>query len=208
MKTKTVLVFSVLIVVVVFGSFEYGRAKSKKDFVPPRIGIVDTSMIRENTKKRAAFEDMIRAENQRISDELRKISKEVEDLGDDLKTREYGSEDYMSFMQQIMNKQAKLQAQEKFYEQQLLMKTQRWTEDLYRKILIAVEKVAKDNDLDMVFERDQIELPAVNANELILSLKMHKLLYSSKRLDLTDEVLAELDSKKEPGESFGCFVKK
>ena len=196
MKTKTVLVFSVLIVVVVFGSFEYGRAKSKKDFVPPKIGIVDTSMVHENTKKRVAFEDTIKAENQRILGELQMISKEVDLLSDDLKTRKYGSEDYMSLMQQIMNKQAELQAQEKFYEQQLLMKTQRWTEELYVKILQAVEKVAKDNGLDMVFERDQIELPAASANELIISLKTHKLLYSAKHLDLTDEVLAELDSKK------------
>ena len=196
MNSKKVLVYATLIVVVVFGSFEYGRAKSKKDFVPPRIGIVDTSMVHENTKKRAAFEDIIKAENQRISDELRKISKELEDLRLDLNTRKYGSEDYMSLMQQIMNKQANLQAQEKFYEQQLLMKTQRWTEELYVKILQAVEKVAKDNGLDMVFERDQIELPAASANELIISLKTHKLLYSAKHLDLTDEVLAELDSKK------------
>ena len=196
MKTKTVLVFSVLIIVIVFGSFEYGRAKSKKDFVPPRIGIVDTSMIHENTKKRAVFEDTIQAENQKISAELQMISKEVELLNADLKTRKFGSEDYMSLMQQIMNKQANLQAQEKFYEQQLLMKTQRWTEELYVKILQAVEKVAKDNGLDMVFERDQIELPAASANELIMSLKMHKLLYSAKHLDLTDEVLAELDSNK------------
>ena len=197
MKTKTVLVYSVLVIIVIFGSFEYGRAKSKKSFVPPRVGIVDTTIIHENTKKRAAFEDVIKAESQKISDELRKISKEIELLNEDLKTREYGSEDYMSFMKQIMDKQASLQAREKFYEQQLLMKTQRWTEDLYIKILAAVEKVAKDKDLDMIFERDQIELPAINANELILSLKMHKLLYSSKHLDLTDEVLAELDSKKE-----------
>jgi len=196
MSTKRVLIFAALIVVVVFGSFEYGRAKSKKDFVPPRIGIVDTSMIHENTKKRTAFEDIIKAENQKVSGELQMISKEIDLLNADLKTRKYGSEDYMSLMQQIMNKQASMQAKEKFYEQQLLMKTQRWTEELYVKILAAVEKVANDNGLDMVFERDQIELPAASPNELVMSLKMHKLLYSSKQLDLTDEVLAELDSKK------------
>jgi len=78
-------------------------------------------------------------------------------------------------------------------------------EDIYRKILEFVAKVAKEKDLDMVLSRDDNYLnqpeseanpPAANPTELILTTKTHKLLYFNKDLDITAEVLSAMNSDK------------
>ncbi|GAI79705.1 unnamed protein product, partial [marine sediment metagenome] len=56
-------------------------------------------------------------------------------------------------------------------------------------------EVAKQKDLDLVFERSEPELSAPSAKELTVTISTHKLVYSGELLDITDEVMARLDSE-------------
>ena len=89
-----------------------------------------------------------------------------------------------------------MQAQQKFYEQQLELKDQRWTEELYQDILKATENVAKEKVLTLVLENSTVELPALNGQDLMMTIRTNKVLYSGGSVDVTDEVMKRVDSKK------------
>jgi len=69
-------------------------------------------------------------------------------------------------------------------------------EALYEDILREIGEVAKQKDLDLVFERSEPELSALSPQELDDTISTHKLLYSGDCLDITDEVMARVDAKK------------
>jgi Skp family chaperone for outer membrane proteins len=97
-------------------------------------------------------------------------------------------------MKEVMMKQSSLQAQQKFYDQQMAFKNQGIVGELYEQILDKTKKVAEQKGLDMVFEKSEPELPAPNSNELTLIINTHKLLYSGRCVDITDEVMALVDA--------------
>ena len=101
----------------------------------------------------------------------------------------------LELVKDVFTKQAQIQAQEEFYKQQLALKDQRWYEALYADIIKEIGKVAGRKALTAVFEKDEIDLPAANINELMLAIRTHKLLYNGGCLDITDEVIAKLDAK-------------
>ena len=53
----------------------------------------------------------------------------------------------------------------------------------------------KQKGYDLVLEKDEIELPAASATELMLIIRTHKVLYYNEDLDITSEVLAAVDAQ-------------
>lgn len=177
---------------VIFG-YQRGLAKAKKDFTPPKIGVVSIRTVIENTKKKALFEGQLKAEGEKVMAQLEKLEKEVDALRADMNTRIKGSGDYMDLMRQGMEKQAILKAKDEFHQKQFALMQQDWTEKIYKEILAAVEKTAQEMGLDMVLAKEDYQFPSASSNELLLTIKTSKVLYSSDELNITNEVLATLD---------------
>jgi len=97
-------------------------------------------------------------------------------------------------LKELLEKQAKFEAQQQFYKQQIELKDKRWTEQLYKDILRETCEVAKQKGLDLVLERDEPELPALSAFDLMTIIRTHKLLYSGGCLDITEEVMGRIDA--------------
>lgn len=160
-----------------------------------RIGLVSIRRIFAECKKNDDYKKQAIAEQDKIVAELKKLSKELEAGKAGLQTLKPGSPDYMVMYGKVLENQAMLQAKEEFHKNQLALKDQRWTEQLYKDILKATAEVAEQKALNMVFAKDEAELPAPNASELMLTIRTNKLLYSDGCLDITDEVIARLDSE-------------
>ena len=194
MRSRSIMLAVVTGVVlsVCFG-YQRGLAKAKKDFTPPKVGTVSIRGVLDNTKKKTQFEEQLKAEGARVMAELEKFEKEIEALKADMNTRVKGSGDYMDLMRRGMEKQATLKAKDEFYQQEFAFKQQDWTENIYREILAAVEVTAKEMGLDMVFVKEDFLFPSASSNELLMTIKTSKVLYSSDELDITNEVLTRLD---------------
>jgi Skp family chaperone for outer membrane proteins len=68
---------------------------------------------------------------------------------------------------------------------------------IYTDILRIVNEVAQQKGLDLVLEKNEPELlDSTPANELMLTIRTHKVLYSGGCVDITDEVIARLDAGK------------
>jgi len=160
-----------------------------------KIGVVSVEKIFQDCKRSVKYREGAIAERDRVNAELGKLKAEIDAEKEGLKTLKAGSSDYMSLMKEVLTKQANLQVQQTFYEQQMALKEQKTVEGLYKDILRETSEVAKQKDLDLVFERSKPELPAPSAKELTMTISTHKLVYSGELLDITDEVMARLDSE-------------
>ncbi len=162
----------------------------------PKAGIVSIRKIFRDCKRSAKYREESNAERQKIDAELTKLDNEIKAQQAGLKTLKIGSENYMAQVKEILEKQGSLKALQQFHKQQLSLTEQRITEDIYGDILRITGEVAKEKGLDWVFETSEPELPASSPTELELSMGMHKLLYGDGCLDITDEVMARVDSEK------------
>ena len=188
----TLIAFSILLMV----GYQSGWAQAKKEISPAKIGVLSVRKILEKSQKNADWDNKMKAEGEAIMSQLQKLSKEVEAIRADMDTRKVGSSDYLKLMAEGMEKKAQLEAKDKFHQQEFSLRQQRWTENLYEEIRSNAATIAKAKGLDLVVAKDEYEFPSPSANELLLTIKMGKILYYSDHLDITDEVLAALDSSK------------
>lgn len=185
-----------LVAAIVVGAVGYERlfAKPNEATGPMKIGLVSVRSIFQNCKKNADYKTKMASEQDTIIAELEKLNKEIDAIQADLKTRKSGSEDYLKLMKTITEKKASLEGQKQYYQEQFKVKDQMWTEKMYLEILDTVGKIAKQKGYDLILEKDDIELPAASATELMLMIRTHKVLYYNEGMDITSEVLAVVDA--------------
>jgi len=196
MKIKIMVLSCLVCAVVLFMGHEYSLAESKADKAGSKIGVVSIRKVFENCTRNARYREEAVAEQNRVVAKLEKLSKEIEAGKAGLQTLKAGSSDHLALMKEMFEKQGSLQAQQGFHKQQIELKDQRWTEELYKDIVRETSEIAKQKGLDLVFEKDELKLPATSANDLMLTIRTHKLLYSGGCLDITDEVMVRIDAGK------------
>jgi len=197
MKPRNIIVGCILIsIVLMMIVYDSNGKESKPQDTTPRIGVVRIRAVFKDCKKNNDHQKQLTAEQGRMIAELEKLSKGVEALKADLMTRKPGSSDHSNLMLQIMDKQAQLGSRKDFYQQQIVLKDQRWTEQLYKEILEIVGQVAKTKELDMVLAKEELDFPTASQTELMLAIRTHKLLYSADGLDITKDVVKLLNAEK------------
>jgi Skp family chaperone for outer membrane proteins len=178
-----------------FAGRQSSWAESEQAQADSKFGVVSVRRIFQECKRNVTYREQAMAEQETLIAELDKLQKEVELGQAGLKTLKAGTAEYLNLMKETLEKQANLQAKQEFAKQQLAAKDQRWTEELYKDILAMTGEVAAAKGLDFVMESDDIELPAASANDLMLTIRTHKLLYCGGCLDITAEVMAKVDAK-------------
>ncbi len=176
--------------------YEQGWAQTKEEIAPARIAVVSVRRILENSKTNAQWEAKVRAEGEKIRAELEKLSKEIQAIEADMATRKVGSSDYLNLMREGTEKQAVLEAKDKFYQQELGLKQQQQIEQLYQDIIVAVANVAKEKGVDLVVAKEEFQFPSSSLRELTLVIQTSKVLYHAEHMDITNDVLAVLDKGK------------
>lgn len=171
-------------------------AELKQSGAGLKVAIVSIQRVFQNCKKGVSYKQEAITEQDRIVAELDKLSKEIEAEKAGLKMLKENSSDYMVRAKELFEKQASYQAQQEFYKQQMELKDKLWTKEIYQDVLRIASEIAKEKGLDLVFREDEVDFSETNANELGLSMRVQKLLYSGGCLDITDEITARLDAGK------------
>jgi Skp family chaperone for outer membrane proteins len=93
----------------------------------------------------------------------------------------------------LVQKQAELKAIQEVDREQRTLTQRVWAEKVYKEVLRITNELAAQKGLDMVLERSEPEFPIQNADQLMMTLSTHKVLYGGGCLDITDDVIGELD---------------
>ena len=203
MKHKNITLGIILsAIVLTFFGYGYSHAKKKGKTPPLQIGVVSIYEIFEKCSQKTEFEQKFSVEGEKIIQELKAFEQEISNDKTALSKRRPDSVDYMEMMQEVMLKEAKLDAQREFYKQDITIKKIRSQEKIYKNILSAINRVAKDRELDIVLNRDDnylsrddIDQVVTNPSDFMFTTETHKLLYFAKDLDITSEVLKTLETK-------------
>lgn len=175
---------------------ETHQAGLKQSGTGLKVAVVSIRQIFQGCQRGASYRAEAIAEQDRVVAELENLAKEIEAERAGLRTLKENSSDYMAQAKGLFEKQANYQARQEFYKQQIELKDQLWTKELYQDILRIAGEVAKEKGLDLVFREDEVDFSETNASELGLAMRTQKLLYSGGCLDITDEVTARLDAEK------------
>ena len=195
MKTQNLVIVGLLTLGAVVGlNYNQGWAEVENDG-PVRTGVVNIGEIFETSKKHKEWQESMSAYEKKVQADMEKLATEIKAIDADIKTREPGSEDYFNLTRQSNEKKAAYEARGKFRDQEMVMKMQYWSEKLYKQIIDSVEKVAKDKGLDVVLTKEEPSFPARDMQDLMTTIKTNAVIYNSDRVDITDAVLATLDSQ-------------
>ncbi|HUU19348.1 MAG TPA: OmpH family outer membrane protein [Sedimentisphaerales bacterium] len=195
MKARTMVLGCLAGVVILAMGYEYSQAQPKGDTPSSKIGTVSIMKVFRDCKRSAAHRTEIYAEQNRIRAELEKLSKEIEAQEAGLKALKQDSSDYLAQRKELIDKRASLQAQQDFNKEQIILKEYRWSKELYNDILQITSELAEQKGLDLVLEKDEIDIFALSVNEISQTIRTHKVLYNGGCVDFTDEVVARLDKE-------------
>jgi len=194
MKIKAIVSGCLLSVVVLFAVHEYGTAQAGTG-AASKIGVVSVSRALRDCQATAKYREKTTAENDKMALEGTKLNREVQALTGEIRALRRGSDDYLARYKELLQKQAELKVLEEYSNQQGGLRDRNWTEQLYREILTVVNDLARKKGLEMVLERTEPTFPVATADQLMTALSTHKVLYDGGCLDITDEVIAELNKK-------------
>ena len=195
MKIKTAVLVCLISLVVLLLVHEYSMAQIKTNNTTMSIGIVDVRRALRECKATEKYKERTNAENEKMDAEEQQLTREIQALAAGLRALRQGSSDYLSQYKEYLQKQGELKAIQEFNPRQKASKHQQWTEQLYQEILRITKELAAVKGLVLVLESDEPQFPIQQYEELAMTLNSHKVLYSKGCLDLTGEVIAELDKE-------------
>ena len=195
MKVKTMVLSCLTGVVILAMGYEYSQAQPKADTSSSKIGTVSILKVFRDSKRSDAHRTEFNAEQSKIIAALKILSKEIEAQEAGLRALKPESSDYLAQRKELIDKQARLEAEQKFNKEQAILKEYRWSKELYNDILQITSELAEQKGLDLVLEKDEIDVLALSLNQISDTIRTHKVLYSGGCVDISDEVVARLDKE-------------
>ncbi len=194
MKSKIIVLTGLIVILGLLAGYQHSMAESASSDTEGRIGVVDIRRIFEEGRRTADYQQQTMSEREQVIQKLENLDREIGQLESRGQTLRPGSDEHLDTLRQMMEKQGQLEALKQFHEQESALKDQRWTENIYRDILAVTEEVAAAKGLVMVVEQGRVELPAANPNELMLTIRTHKILSTGGCIDITSEVMERMDT--------------
>ncbi|UCE48966.1 MAG: OmpH family outer membrane protein [Phycisphaerales bacterium] len=193
MKFKTVVLSSLIGVAALFFVHEFSFAQANAPAATSKIGLISVSRAMRDCKAMATFGAKAKAQADQMDAAEKKLDDEIEILTDGVRALVRGTADYMAQYKLLVQKQAELKALQEYHRELRAASQQGWAEKVYKEVLRLTQEIAATKGLDMVLERSEPEFPIKGADQLMMTLSTHKVLYGGGCLDITDEVIAELD---------------
>jgi Skp family chaperone for outer membrane proteins len=195
MKIKTAVLVCLISLIVLLLAHEYSMAQIKTNDTILPIGTIDVRRALRDCSATAKYRERTNAENNKMDAEEQQLTREIQALAAGLRALKPNSNDYMEQYREYLQKQGELKTMQEYNPRLKATKHQQWTETLYQEILRITKELAAAKGLALVLESDEPQFPIQQYEELAMTLNTHKVLYSNGCLDLTDEVIAELDKE-------------
>jgi Skp family chaperone for outer membrane proteins len=193
MKIKTLISVCLMGMIVLFLVHPFGEAQPLANEPASNMGIVHIEKALQNCQATAKFKERTAAENKEMAGEEGRLSGEIQALRESLKALVPSSSDWLAQYKDMVQKESELKALKDFNPQLRAMRIHQWTERVYPEILRITKELAAKKGLALVLAAEEPEFPMPRYEETVMTLRTHKVLYSGGCVDLTSEVIAELD---------------
>ena len=193
MKFKTMVLGCLAGAIILATGYEYLQAQPNVTGPALKIGVVSVGSALHNCKATIKFAEGLRADQEKMLKEENTLAKDGKALADSLKAFKPDSSDYMERFEEMLEKQNKLKTLQEINPRRSALKQMQWTQKVYKEILRITKELAAEKGLTLVLGADEPEFPFQRYDELGMTLRTHKVLYHNGCVDLTNEVIAQLD---------------
>lgn len=196
MKIKTLISGCLAGMVVLFLVHQFGEAQPLANAPALNIGVVSIQKALQNCQATAKFKERAETEGREMNAEEKKISDNIDSLRGTLQALVPNSADWLAQYKEMLHNENELKALKELNPQIRAMRAKQWTERLYPEILRVTKELAAKKGLALVLTVEEPQLPTQRYEELVMTISTHKVLYSGGCVDLTNEVIVELDKIK------------
>lgn len=194
MKSAKQMCVVLVVIVMLLGAYHQGRLVAADAVSPAKIGVVNVTEVLEKSQVYKRFQEKMKAEQAVFRKELETLKNEMEALDANLKLRKPGSEDYLSMLSDLTQKEAMFEAKKKINSVRTEEKMRQWTEQTYQELVGITEELAQKKGLDMVMSTEKIQSGGLSFREFMISLSTKKFLYFNPKYDLTAEAIVAMDN--------------
>ncbi len=193
MKVKTVVLSCLTGAVVLFFVHEFSLAQPMATGAASKIGLVSVTRALRDCKATATFGAKAKAEGEQMIAAEKALNDEINVLTGGVRALVRGTADYNAQFKLLLQKQGELKALQEYSREYRGSSQQLWAEKVYKQVLRLTKEVAAAKGLDLVLQSSEPEFPMQSGDQLMTALSTHKVLYGGGCLDITADVIAELD---------------
>ena len=186
--------------VLLVASLAFTLPSLAEDAPPTRIAVASPSRVLHSMQEVIDLRTTEKAELGKLGEQEQTKKKELEDLVERRnKFTKPGTDDYQKQSTEILQKTLEDRNWAEFQQAQLGRDNKQHMQDLFDKIKHTIAKIAEERKIDLVLSDQGTdltpdELDKLSADQVNQILHGHNVLYNSKTLDITDDVIARLNA--------------
>jgi len=187
--------FALATVVAVCTFLNVGTPAAKAQQPPaarPSVAIIDLTYIFENHQRFGAMKEDMKRDVKAAEETLKNRSKEVQGLGERLRTFQKGSRDYKELEEELASRSADLSVQAKLQQKQFLEREAKMYYNVYREIIDAVHYYAQRNNIQIVLRFNGAPVDTNDPQEVLKELNK-AIVWHTPTVDITPYILAQLN---------------
>jgi Skp family chaperone for outer membrane proteins len=164
-----------------------------------KIGVVDVEVVRTKIMELKQFAAQIQNEQQLMEASVQGHQAQIKMMQDKLNQLKPDTDEFDQRFREGQDKAAEFQIDDQRRKNDLMREVNRQNKKLYLEIQDVVAAVAKKRGLDLVINEPEVRMPTsvtnVDPQQLSNLINTKSVLYVSPTIDLTDEVVLELDAR-------------
>jgi Skp family chaperone for outer membrane proteins len=188
---------SLLFVAAIFAAFVLAPAVRAQE-APAKIAIANPFRIFKEMQEVKDINQKNESDQKARQAEAQAKQQKVNDLTDTIKTLKPDSPTYDDRLKELIAARTDLQSWGEYQKLLMERQTKSQTRTIFDKIQVATGKVAERKGYDLVMADTRQDLPdnldQIDANQLRLVLAQRNVLFNSARVDISSEVIAQLDT--------------
>lgn len=161
-----------------------------------RVAVVDVEKVFNALEEKTRIEAELQGQAERLKQEADQRRESIKQLQEDLGILAPGGDPYVKKQEELSMKAIELQAWTQFMNQRLQQERALQIGNLYRKMVEAIGRVAKQGSYDLVlFKEKEANFANASAEALSTLIQVRKVLYSAEDMELTDRVIQVMNNE-------------
>lgn len=160
-----------------------------------KVGVVDLNTVFEKYEKRKMFDAQLKEQEKQYQKIVNDKKKELVSLSEKIQLLDLGSEARKKDEETFEKKNMELESYAKFAEKSLMKKYKDYFESLYTEVCKEVEDIGKREQYDLIIKKEEPELQSGGITELQFKVGIKTVLYHSDSVDITNQVIDNLNKK-------------
>lgn len=193
---RSLALFLALLIPAVFVAGVVGQQAGRVRAQPTAVAVVDIEAVFAGLQEKTLLEANMQSQAERVKTEHEQAQNDLRSLQGDLDLLDPAGEAYRRKQAEVQQAVIQFQVTREYHNQRLARTQVGNIEHLYRKTLDAAGRVATDNGYDLViFKEKAPDFTGANAQQISTQIQVRKLLWSSDRVDLTQQVTQRMNSE-------------